>query len=133
MGELYGQQLAESSSFIKPDLIIPVPLHPKKLKLRGYNQSACIAEGLSLALDIPVSINTLCRNLHTETQTRKSRFARYENMQEAFVLKDGDALNQKHILLVDDVVTTGSTLEACALCLQEANVRISLACLAYAE
>lgn len=133
MGKLYGQKLAASSNFIKPDLIIPVPLHPKKLKSRGYNQSACIAEGLSIALDVPVSLVHLSRNLHTETQTRKSRFARYENMQEAFVLTDGETLRQKHILLVDDVVTTGSTLEACVLCLQQVDANISLACLAYAE
>lgn len=134
MGQLYGQELAKSPHFIKPDLIIPVPLHPKKLKLRGYNQSACIAEGLGLALNIPVSLIHLRRNLHTETQTRKSRFARYENMQEAFLVKNANELEGKHLLLVDDVVTTGSTLEACIVCLkQSTEVHISLACLAYAE
>lgn len=134
LGELYGIELAEAGNFIKPDLIIAVPLHPKKLKLRGYNQSLCIAEGLASALEIPLAEGNLHRKHFTGTQTKKSRFARYENMQEAFELKNPEEVKNKHILLVDDVITTGSTLEACAICLQKkANSLISLAALAYAE
>lgn len=134
LGELYGYELVQSPVFIKPDLIIPVPLHPKKLKKRGYNQSSSIAEGLGKILDIPVSEDNFYRSSQTETQTKKSRFARYENMKDAFDLKNPEALIGKHVLLVDDVITTGSTLEACALKMQErADLKVSIAALAYAE
>ena len=134
LGELYGYELAQSPVFIKPDLVIPVPLHPKKLKKRGYNQSSSIAEGLGKILDIPVSEDNLYRKSHTETQTKKSRFARYENMKEAFDLRNPEALAGKHVLLVDDVLTTGSTLEACAIKMQEkVDLKLSIATLAYAE
>jgi ComF family protein len=134
LGELYGYDLSQSANFIKPDLIIPVPLHPKKLKMRGYNQSEAIAKGLSKVLQVDLSNTHLIRNLHTESQTKKSRFSRYENMQEAFSIHQPEELEGKHILLIDDVITTGSTLEACALCLQEkAEIKLSLAALAYAD
>ncbi len=134
LGELYGYELSQTGSFIKPDLIIPVPLHPKKLKIRGYNQSEAIAKGMSKVLQVDLSSTHLIRNLHTESQTKKSRFSRYENMQEAFSIHQAEALEGKHILLIDDVITTGSTIEACALCLQEkAKITLSIAALAYAE
>lgn len=134
MGELYGQELLKSSTFVKPDMLLPVPLHPKKLKHRGYNQSACIAEGLSKILGIPALEHVLIREVHTETQTKKSRFARYENLQEAFGVVTAETLQGKHILLVDDVITTGATLEACTLALhKKAKVQISVCALAFAE
>ena len=134
MGELYGAELKRSSEYILPDAIIPVPLHPQKKKKRLYNQSECIANGLAEALNIPVICNNLCRVENTETQTRKTRFARYENLKEAFLIRDPAALEHKHLLLVDDVITTGATLEACGTVLLELNsVRISIAALAFAE
>lgn len=134
LGELYGRDLANAKRFVKPDLLIPVPLHPKKLKIRGYNQSEAIAKGMGKALNIEVSTRHLLRDLFTETQTKKSRFSRFENMQEAFIVKNSEELKGTHLMLIDDVMTTGSTLEACAHCLQEnAEITLSLAALAYAD
>lgn len=133
-GELYGYELKRSDKFIIPDLIIPVPLHPSRLKKRGYNQSEYIAAGISSVLEIPVCSDYLSRIENTATQTRKSRFARYENLRSAFRLKSSDLLINRHILLVDDVMTTGSTLEACSLkLLTVEGLRISICTLAYAE
>lgn len=114
MGQLYAYALNASDEWQKPDLIIPVPLHPGKLKKRGYNQSESISEGLASVFHIPVLTDHLTRIENTETQTRKSRFVRYENLKSAFHCKDEVSLADKHILLVDDVMTTGATLEACA-------------------
>ena len=94
---------------------VPVPLHKKRLLQRGYNQSACFAEGLSGKLYAVVENNNLVRVTATETQTHKSRFARFENMREVFTVKNPERLENKHVLLVDDVITTGSTLEACGV------------------
>lgn len=133
-GELYGYELKQSDKFIYPELIIPVPLHPSRLKKRGYNQSECIAAGISSVLGIPVCSDNLSRIENTRTQTRKSRFARYENLKNAFLLKNPNLLINKHILLIDDVMTTGSTLEACSLKLLEIEgLKISVCTIAYAE
>lgn len=134
IGELYASDLIRSENWNKPDLIIPVPLHPSKLKKRNYNQSEYIANGMALVLNIPVVTNNLIRTENTETQTRKSRFARYENLKRAFIIRDSKALFNKHILLVDDVMTTGATLEACSLeLLKTEGLRISISTMAYAE
>ncbi|MBC7744915.1 MAG: ComF family protein [Flavobacterium sp.] len=134
MGKLYGSELEQSSVWTIPDVVIPVPLHPKKRKLRGYNQSECIAKGMSDALNIPVVLNNLCKATNTETQTLKSRFSRYENLKEAFFVREPLQLENKHLLLVDDVITTGATLEACCLeLLKIKNVSISIATIAFAE
>ncbi|MGB4773883.1 MAG: ComF family protein [Daejeonella sp.] len=134
IGELYGLELKRSATWQIPDLIIPVPLHDKKLKKRTYNQSEYIARGMSSALDIPVSLHNLLRVSNTETQTKKSRFARYENLKDAFKIKNPELLINKHILLVDDVITTGATLEACSLALLSLeHVKISIAAIAFAE
>jgi ComF family protein len=116
------------------DLIIPVPLHKKRLRLRGYNQSACFAEGLAIQLNAPVVENNLVRPTATETQTHKSRFDRYENMLEVFSVLKPEVLKNKHVLLVDDVITTGSTLEACGTqLLKVEGLKLSIATIAYAE
>ncbi|WP_423147433.1 ComF family protein [Rubrolithibacter danxiaensis] len=134
LGELYGNSLKEVNAFKNADLIIPVPLHPAKFKKRGYNQSDCFAKGLSTALGIPYSTNLLQRNLNTATQTQKSRFARYENMKHVFSVKEPLQIEHKHIILVDDVLTTGATIEACALELLKASgVKLSIATIAYAN
>lgn len=134
LGNIAGEQLRKNDIFNTVDLIIPVPLHKSRLKQRGYNQSACFAEGLSAKLNVPVELHNLVRVRATETQTHKSRFSRFENMQEVFDIKNADSLIDKHVLLVDDVVTTGSTLEACGLALlQVPGLKLSIATIAYAE
>lgn len=118
----------------KPDIIIPVPLHPKKLYIRGFNQSDCIGMGLAKALNIPLRTDILIRNRFTETQTRKSKLERIQNVNLAFQVKDQKSLTGRHILLVDDVFTSGATLEACAIALLNvAEVQISIATLALAD
>lgn len=133
-GEMYGQQLLRSQYFSSVDMIVPVPLHPEKLKIRGYNQAATFAEGLSASMQVPSRSDILLRTKHTETQTKKSRFARFLNVGTAFKVMDPTVLNRKHVLLVDDVITTGSTLEACAMKLMEAmQVKVSVASIAFAD
>ena len=113
LGKYAGLDLLDSLDFASVDLIIPVPLHPKKYKIRGYNQSEWIGMGLSEILKVPQNTTALCRIYENVTQTKKSVFERYENTEGIFELCDKDVLIGKHILLVDDVLTTGSTVEAC--------------------
>lgn len=132
-GNIAGGQLKENPIFNTVDYIIPVPLHKKRLKERGYNQSACFADGLADKLTAPIELDNLIRKVATATQTHKSRFARFENMQEVFAVAKPEKLEGKHVLLVDDVVTTGSTLEACGIeLLKVTGLRLSIATIAYA-
>ena len=131
VGELMGYDLKESPHFKQIDFIIPVPLHRNKLKKRGYNQSECIAKGISSAMGIPINIQTLFRKVDSQTQTKKSRYKRWENVGEIFGVSDKE-LDGKNVLLVDDVVTTGATLEACAQILIQHNCKIYIATIAYA-
>lgn len=132
LGRYLGNQL-RNSVFNEIDVIIPVPLHKSKLKKRGYNQSEWIALGISEAMCKPIDVKSFIRSVATETQTRKSRFERWKNVESIFKITNGDVLDGKHILLVDDVVTTGSTLEACANALLNLNgTKISIAALAVA-
>jgi len=132
MGKIFGAELRKSA-FATADLIIPVPLHPKKLKIRGYNQSEMIAMGLSLSLNLPVNTNSLLRVESTDTQTRKSRFERFRNVEGKFQIRNTTNLEGKHIILADDVVTTGSTLESCAVAVLEIKgVKVSILTLAVA-
>jgi len=133
-GRRFGNALLESPEFSAVDVVVPVPLHPKKQKLRGYNQSEWIARGIAESLRKPVSVDNLRRNLHTSTQTRKNRYERWENVENIFEVLIPEVFTGKHILLVDDVVTTGSTLESCAFqLLQVEKVKVSIATLAYAD
>jgi ComF family protein len=134
LGRLYGYQLRESFWFKGLDGIVAVPLHPRKERRRGYNQSESFALGLSEGLRIPYWRGALARTLDTDSQTTKSRFERLENMQRAFLAPQQERLQGKHILLADDVLTTGATLEACALKLLEIpGVRVSMTTIAIAE
>jgi ComF family protein len=134
LGGIAGEQLTQNSKLADIDCIIPVPLHKSRLKERGYNQSACFAEGLSAKMISVVEDNNLVRVRATETQTHKSRFSRFENMQEVFAVKHPERLINKHVLLVDDIVTTGSTLEACGIeLLKIPGLKLSIATIAYAE
>lgn len=134
LGNLAGEQLIKNEIFNSVDYILPVPLHKKRFRERGYNQSTCFAEGLADKMNAVVEENNLVRIKSTETQTHKSRFARFENMQEVFVVLNPERLAGKHVLLVDDVVTTGSTLEACGeQLLKVEGLKLSIATIAYAE
>jgi ComF family protein len=112
LGQYYGTKLIEKEAYKKIDVIIPIPLHQKKLKKRGYNQSEWIAIGLSEAMGIPCNTTTLIRTNFTETQTKKSRIDRWENVKNVFQIIDENSIKGKHILICDDVLTTGATMEA---------------------
>lgn len=130
LGELVGRELQTEARFASADALVPVPLHPKKLQMRGYNQSALLAYGMSKAMQIPVAEKWLSRQSNTTSQTRKGRYERWENVSEAFACASGKVLTGKTILLVDDVLTTGATLEACARPLQQAGASVLIATLA---
>ena len=133
IGKYFGIDLLQSADFSSVDLICPVPLHPMKEKKRGYNQSWWIASGIATQMQKPLSADNLKRVTATETQTRKTRFERWQNVEGIFELNDPEAFTGKHILLVDDVITTGSTLEACAQAiLSKTDARVSIATLATA-
>lgn len=134
VGELYGYELLKSQLFQSVDMIIPVPLHLSRLRTRGYNQSDFFAKGLASSMKIPVNTNLLVRTKKTATQTRKNRYSRYENMSEVFSVVSKNILEGKHLLLVDDVITTGSTLSACSeVLLKHKNTKVSIASIAYAH
>lgn len=131
VGEFYGHKLARTDRFDGVECIVPVPLHWRKLNERGFNQSASFGKGLARALGIPQHTSVLLRTRATPTQTRKSRQERISNMKDAFVVRRPDRLAGKHVLLIDDVLTTGATLEACALKILEVpGVTLSMATIA---
>lgn len=133
LGSRLGRELKSSSLFEDVDIIMPVPLHPSKKKKRGYNQSEWIVYGISDVFPKELSIDNLHRTFFTNTQTRKTRLERWENVAGKFAINDKELLKNKHILLVDDVLTTGATIEACAeVLLAIEGVRLSVATLAKA-
>ena len=137
IGEILGRyaaaELLNSPDFCSIDIIIPIPLHPKRFAQRGYNQSEWRGKGLSAVLDKPQDTNTLKRVKQTTTQTKKSVFERFENTEGIFELSGAKELEGKHLLLIDDVLTTGSTLNAAInTLLNIPNVKISIFTLAIA-
>lgn len=133
MGKYAAVELLENIDFSSVDVIIPIPLHPKKYAKRGYNQSEWIGKGLSTILNKPQDCNSLKRIVENTTQTKKSVFERYANTEGVFEITDNQNLENKHVLLVDDVLTTGSTIEAAANALLKINnVKISVFTLAMA-
>jgi ComF family protein len=114
LGQLLGNQIKENQIFLSCHFIVPIPLHPNKLKKRGYNQAECFALGISDILNIPVMSDIVVRKIETSTQTKKTRTERWLNVAEAFKVNYSDKFVSKHFLIVDDVVTTGATIEACA-------------------
>lgn len=133
MGKYAGVDLMESSEFSSVDMIVPVPLHEKKEAKRGYNQSEMIGRGLAEVMGKSLNVKNLYRMQERATQTRKSVYERYENTQGIFGVKRPVEFSGKHILLVDDVLTTGSTLEACIQALLTIeNIKVSVFTLAVA-
>ncbi len=133
VGVELGVELAKEIQKIKMsvDVVIPVPLHPKKEKIRGYNQSLFIAEGIGNYLGCEVDDKSLQRTVHTESQTRKGKYERWENVNKIFRLSNLDKLEGKHVLLVDDVITTGATIEDCFIALSKVKgIKISVVALA---
>ena len=132
LGKYYGRDLKSSSFFSSADMVIPVPLHLNKIKKRGYNQSEMFALGMAETLEKTHENEVLVRAYASATQTRKSRFARWQNVEEVFKVVAPEKLEGKHILLADDVVTTGATLEACAnKILEIPGTKVSVATIAY--
>lgn len=133
LGNLMGKSLLNSNRFMV-DAIIPIPLFQKKEMKRGYNQAEILCKGISDMLNAPVVTRNVIRIIHTETQTKKGRSERWQNVEKTFSIKEPQSLVGKHILLVDDVITTGATLEACSMeILKIPNVRLSIATLAMAS
>lgn len=134
LGRIMGNALKSSNRFNTVNALIPLPLFPSKEKKRGYNQAKVLCDGIAEVLNLPVLANIITRPQHTETQTKKGRIERWKNIEGKFSLIDPIAIQNKHLLLVDDVVTTGATLEACGNELLSAeNVRLSLATLCVAS
>jgi ComF family protein len=131
LGTLFGQELSKIEVWKTVDLIVPVPLHPKKEQLRGYNQSYEIASGVSESMAVPTTKTAIKRKQFTETQTKKLRVERWKNVSDIFEINDSELANKQHILLVDDVITTGATIESCVLALtNNTSIKVSVAALA---
>ncbi len=132
LGSLAGQMLKDSAHYASIQGIVPVPLHPRKEKQRGYNQCSLLAEGLSSVTQWPRLDHSVKRLIHTQSQTRRGRFERWQNVEGIFGVSNPADLQGKHLLVVDDVVTTGSTLEACCRALlRVSGVRVSVLTVGY--
>ena len=134
LGRLMGNALKNATRFNEIKALVPLPLFPSKEKKRGYNQATVLCEGIAEILSLPILDRVITRPQHTETQTKKGRIERWKNIEGKFQLIDPVAIQNKHLLLVDDVVTTGATLEACGNELLTAkNVKLSVATLCRAN
>ena len=133
LGQEIGKSLLQATDYQGIDFILPIPLHPKKEKIRGYNQSHVIAEGISEIMNISIAEKCLVRIVFTATQTKKSREERWQNVKDIFELKNPEKLKGKHVLLVDDVLTTGATLMSAGKALMQIDgIKISVATVACA-
>jgi len=133
LGRIYGLSLKSSGFTNGIDIIVPIPLHPAKKRSRGFNQSELISEGLAEATGLPVNTTAIGRAVASSTQTKRSRYERWINVEGIFVVNDPDSLKGKHLLLIDDVITTGSTMESCVNeILKTEGVKVSVAALAFA-
>lgn len=134
LGGMFATDLASSPYFEGVEIIIPIPLHWTKMKIRGFNQSEIIARAMAKTLDAQVETDVLLRPFATETQTRKTRIERVENVSGKFQLKNPEKIANKHILLLDDVITTGSTMESCAVLVNRVEgAKLSIASLGFAS
>ena len=133
LGDWLGGELRDVETYKTIDMVIPVPMHKKKLKKRGYNQVAKFGQQIAMALKVDYVDDVLLKISNTTSQTTKKRIARWNNNEELFAVKNLSKIENKHILLVDDIITTGATLEACCNVLEQAkNVKISIATMAIA-
>jgi ComF family protein len=133
LGSLIGASLLNSNRFKQIDYLLPLPLYPDKERKRGYNQAEVLCRGIAETMNVPVITGNVIRKRSTETQTRKHRIERWENVEGSFIVTDEKSLEGKHILLVDDVVTTGATLEACgSIIVKIEGARLSVATLSLA-
>ena len=133
-GKLMGHDLLQQTWFMDVDVLLPIPLHPAKEKKRGYNQSEELCKGIAQVTNKLLMNRQLIRTENTETQTKKGRFQRWENVEYVFKLNSPDELKNKHVLVVDDVITTGATIEACAqVLLQVEQIKVSVLSLAHAQ
>jgi ComF family protein len=132
LGRMMGNTLQESNRFMDINALLPLPLYAAREKKRGYNQAAVLCDGMAETMKLPVIRDAVIRLSATETQTHKNRADRWQNMEGRFQLVNSGAISNKHVLLVDDVVTTGATLEACGReLLKTGDTRLSIATLAY--
>ncbi|MEJ7769893.1 MAG: phosphoribosyltransferase family protein [Chitinophagaceae bacterium] len=132
IGRMMGDWLMQSRRFDDIDALVPLPLYASREKRRGYNQAAILCDGIASSIKIPVLSNAVTRVSATETQTHKNRIERWHNMEGRFRLQNSEALKNKHVLLVDDVITTGATLEACGQeLIMAANTQVSILTFAY--
>lgn len=134
MGKLMGEHIKNCERMLPIDYLIPIPIHDSRAKKRGYNQALLLCEGIEHTTGIPILANIVQRARATETQTRKGRSARWENVEDGFYIGEEKLLQQKHLLLIDDVITTGATLEACGSVILKAQpASLSIAALAWAS
>ena len=132
LGNLMAYGISNSKRFSDIDLIIPVPLHDKKQRKRGYNQAEVLATSISMVMQKPLITNAVLRQSASESQTKKNRIERWNNAEGSYLVQNANIINNKHILLVDDVITTGATIEACGRALMKSsNCRLSIATLCY--
>lgn len=128
LGQQLGESIKNAELFQDIDYLVPIPLHPKKEHMRGYNQSYVIAQGIEDKTMIPIAKDCLVRKVFTSTQTKKSREERWDNVKDIFEVMNGDKYKGKHLLLIDDVLTTGATLLAAGRTLSQiADIKISAA------
>ena len=133
-GNWIGEIVAKNKEFSTVDFIVPVPIHAKKKKIRGYNQVTKFGECLSMHLKVPLNEDILIRQSATKTQTLKSRFERFNDLESKFLARNTSVFKEKHILIIDDVITTGATLEACAQeLLKTPGIKISILTMSYTE
>lgn len=133
LGKLYAKDLKQNEVLKNIDVILPIPLHPKKLKLRGYNQSEWFAKGIATELNLTLDTVALKKSNATNTQTNKKKFERWENVDGVFELQNKYALTNKHVLIIDDIITTGATIEAAWQALKNVEgIKVSVLSLAFA-
>lgn len=133
LGRLMGYDLQKTNRFKNIDYLVPLPLFASKERRRGYNQATILCEGIAEVTNTRIAADVIVRTQHTETQTKKGRIERWQNMEGKFHLVDEQKIREKNILLVDDVITTGATLEACGRELMQASPRLNIATLCYAS
>lgn len=135
MGHWYGRELAEAGLYGDVDVVVPVPLHFLKRIKRGYNQSEYIARAIAQTLALPVDTRNVVRRVHNSSQTRRAKSERWENVEGIFAVRHAERLSGRHILLVDDVLTTGATIISCAEAIYRAvpDCRLSIATIAVSK